>query len=157
MYKARRHELIHKRYEELCHYNSTTTTALYISKWVTYWNTYHYSYLPCSSLNLYSFRSLPPACFLSPKLLLFFSILFLFFLIIHLFIHVFFCLTCYKYIMEARSKMLPKENVSFLFTLASSLPSFLRSSPIHLSLSLYYFILFHYCSILFYILQDLLA
>ena len=122
--------------------SSATTTAPPPQLWTsrsgaTLWNTYHYSYLPCSSLNHYSFlTSSSPSCFLI------FWLSFIFFHFIFLFIYLF-CLTFYKYMMEARSKMPLKENVSFLLTSPSSLPSFLRPSLpffVHLSLSLFYFI-----------------
>ena len=138
MDKARRHELILKRYEELCHYNSTTAIALYISKWATHWNTYHYSFL-----------SAPPACFLSPNSFCFFQFFFYFFILfIHLFIRLFFWLTCYKYVMEARSKILPKENVSFLSTPPSPLFfAHLQSISLVLYIILFYLIIVVICLI----------
>ena len=80
--KARRHELILKRYKELCHYNSTTTTALYISKWGDALE--YISLLLPSLFPLWittPFSPLPPPRFLSPKFLSFFYYLLYFFIL----------------------------------------------------------------------------
>ena len=111
----------------------------------TLWNSYHYSYLPCSL-----FKSL----LLSHLFLLVSSLqtpfVFYFYIFISSFI---FCLTFYKYVMEASSRMPLKENVSF--THLSLFPPLL-SSPIS-SLPLYYFILFYLITVVFYLILSRLG